>query len=97
MKRIAFISAIAMITLTGCTSEPGYLLSVTLDEKDRALLKETHDLAQDAKTTAAQAAVDAKAAKEAADKATADAAKAGTDAAAANTKVDNMLQANRNN
>jgi hypothetical protein len=96
MKRIALVSALAVMALAGCTSEPGYLLSKPgLDEKDRTLLKETHDLAQEAKTAAAQAATDAKAAKDAADKATADAARAKTDAAAANAKVDHMLQASQ--
>lgn len=99
MNRYAFISVIAIITLGGCTSQPGYLLSYpALNEQDRALLNDTHVAAEEAKAAAAQAAEDTKAAREAAekaqtaaDKADADANAADTDAQAVSTKIDKMV------
>ena len=88
MKRYAFIPVIAVIALAGCTQH--------LDDQDRALLTETHDMAQQAKTSADAAAADAKAAKEASDKAAADAAKAEADAQAASAKADKMFQESQN-
>jgi len=92
MKRFAFIPVIApmvvMIALAGCTQR--------LDDQDRALLTDTHAAAEQAKADAAQAAADAKAAREAAEKAEADASKADTDAMAASAKADKMFQTSQN-
>ena len=81
MKSYAFIPVVAMIALAGCTQH--------LDDKDHALLTETHDMAQQAKNDAAQAAADAKAAHDAADKAAAD-------AKSASDKADRMFQQSQN-
>jgi len=62
--RYVFIPVVAAIALAGCTQH--------LDEQDRALLTETRDMAQQAKTAADAADQDAKAAQAAADKAEAD-------------------------
>lgn len=81
MKKYAFIPVIAVIALAGCTPH--------LNDEDRALLTSTHDMAQQAKNDAAQAAQDAKAAHDAADKAAAD-------AKAASDKADRMFQQSQN-
>lgn len=106
MNRYAFIPVIALVTLAGCTSKPGYILSYpALNEQDRALLNDTHVAAEEAKAAAAQSAEDTKAAREATQKAQADAdkaaaaataadadaTKADTDAQAVSTKIDRMV------
>ncbi len=81
MKRIAIIPTIAALTLAGCTTQ--------LSPQDRALLMNTHDMAQQA-MTAAQAA------QFAASDAKATAQKAEADAQAANEKAHLMFQASQN-
>ena len=66
MKKTFLIPLLAVAALAGCTQ---------LSDKDRAMLQETHDLAQQAKDEAAQAAADAAAARADADKAAAKADK----------------------
>ncbi len=93
MKRLAFIPVIAVITLAGCTTQPGYFLTVKLNDEDKALLTSTHEAGEQAKSAAEAAATAAKAAHEAADKAVADAAKAEAAAQAASAKIDRMFAA----
>lgn len=81
MKRFAFIPVIAVIALAGCSQK--------LSDQDRALLTDTRAAAEQAKAEADQAAVDAKAAREAAEKAEAD-------ASTASTRSDRMFQATQN-
>ncbi len=81
MKRIAFIPLLAALALAGCAQH--------LSDKDRALLMEAHDLAQQAQISSAQAVTTAQAAKAEADKAEAD-------AAAANEKAHRMFRASQN-
>jgi hypothetical protein len=77
MKQYALIPVIALLALSGC--------SQSLNAQDRALLTETHSMAEQAKNEAAQAALDAKAARE-------DAAKAAAAAQAASEKSDRIFQ-----